>query len=79
MKATCWKRFLIWSLKIDELPLSHGLSGNPSRFKAGRQELRLDEQWRRDMARWDRLSTTTIAAGSLTRYRYLPARDRSST
>jgi len=62
-----------------DLPLSHGLSGNPSRFKAGRQELRLDEQWRRDMARWDRLSTTTIAAGSLTRYRYLPARDRSST
>jgi hypothetical protein len=62
-----------------DLPLSHGLSGNPSRFKSGRQELRLDEQWRRDMARWDRLSTTTIAAGSLTRYRYLPARDRSST
>lgn len=62
-----------------DLPLSHGLSGNPSRFKAGRQELRLDEQWRRDMARWDRVSTTTIAAGSLTRYRYLPARDRSSS
>jgi hypothetical protein len=62
-----------------DLPLSHGLSGNPSRFKAGPQELRLDEQWRRDMARWDKVSTTTIAVGSLTRYRYLPARDRSST
>jgi hypothetical protein len=62
-----------------DLPLSHGLSGNPSRFKSGRQELRLDEQWRRDMARWDKLSTTTIAAGSLTRYRYLPARDRSAS
>lgn len=56
-----------------DLPLSHGLSGNPSRFKTGPQELRLDEQWRRDMAAWDRLSTTTIAAGSLTRYRYLLA------
>ena len=62
-----------------DLPLSHGLSGNPSRFKAGPQELRVDEQWRRDMARWDRLSTTTIAAGSLTRYRYLPARERSTS
>ena len=61
------------------LPLTHGLSGNPSRFKAGRQELRVDEQWRRDMPTWDRLSTTTIAAAPLTRYRYLPSgRARSS-
>jgi len=63
-----------------DLPLSHGLSGNPSRFKTGPQQLRLDEQWRRDMAAWDRLSTTTIAAGSLTRYRYLlPARTGSTS
>lgn len=61
------------------LPSSHGLSGNPSRFRSGPQDLRLDEQWRRDMGAWDRLSTTTIAAGSLTRYRYLPERARSSS
>lgn len=58
-----------------DLPASHGLSGNPSRFRLGRQTLRLDEQWRRDMSRWDRASTTVIAAAPLTRYRYLrPAR-----
>lgn len=59
-----------------ELPTSHGLSGNPSRFKVGRQTLRLDEQWRRDMPVWSRLSVTVIAAAPLARYRYFsrPAR-----
>ena len=51
--------------------MRHGLSGNPSRFRTGRQTLRLDEQWRRDMSRWDRVSTTAIAAAPLARYRYL--------
>jgi hypothetical protein len=55
-----------------DLAQSHGLSGNPSRFRSGPQELRADEQWRTDMARWDRLSTTAIAAPSLARYGYLP-------
>jgi hypothetical protein len=54
-----------------DLPLSHGLSGNPSRFRAGRQQLRLDEQWRRDMSRWNRIAATAIAAGPLGRYGYL--------
>jgi Sulfotransferase domain len=62
-----------------DLPPSHGLSGNPSRFRSGPQQLRADEQWRHDMARWDRLSTTTIAAAPLTRYRYLPAKARSTS
>lgn len=53
---------------------SHGLSGNPSRFTTGSQQLRLDEQWRRDMSRWDRVSTTTIAIGPLGRYGYLGPR-----
>lgn len=57
--------------RVVDLPVSHGLSGNPSRFRSGPQELRLDEQWRREMTRRDRLSTTAITAGSLTRYRYL--------
>ena len=54
-----------------DLPVSHGLAGNPSRFKVGPQTLRLDEQWRRDMSPWDRATTTAIAAAPLTRYRYL--------
>lgn len=61
-----------------DLPASHGLSGNPSRFRVGPQTLRVDEQWRRDMSRWDRVSTTVIAAAPLTRYRYLPARERTA-
>jgi hypothetical protein len=60
-----------------DLPPSHGLSGNPSRFRSGPQQLRPDEQWRRDMAVWDRISTTTIAMAPLTRYRYLPTKARS--
>jgi hypothetical protein len=63
-----------------DLAQSHGLSGNPSRFRSGPQELRADEQWRTDMARWERLSTTAIAAGSLARYGYLPPqRTRSAS
>jgi hypothetical protein len=63
-----------------DLAQSHGLSGNPSRFRSGPQELRADDQWRTDMARWERLSTTAIAAGSLARYGYLPPqRTRSAS
>ena len=59
-----------------DLPVSHGLAGNPSRFRVGVQQLRLDEQWRRDMPGWDRTKTTAIALAPLLLYRYLP-RDRS--
>lgn len=61
-----------------DLPASHGLSGNPSRFRLGRQELRLDEQWRRDMGRWDRLSTSAIAAVPLAVHGYLSHRQGRS-
>ena len=54
-----------------DLPASHGLSGNPSRFRQGVQELRLDEQWRRDMTRWDRAKATTIALVPLAAHGYL--------
>jgi hypothetical protein len=61
-----------------ELPVSHGLSGNPSRFRSGPVRLRLDEQWRREMSRWDRMSTTAIALAPLSRYGYLrPTADGS--
>lgn len=54
-----------------DLPVSHGLSGNPSRFTSGMQTLRLDEQWRHDMSAWGRVSTTAIALLPLRRFGYL--------
>ncbi|RJK97890.1 sulfotransferase [Vallicoccus soli] len=59
-----------------DLPVTHGLSGNPSRFRSGVQELRADEQWRRDMSRRDRIVTTAIAAAPLTGYGYVGPRER---
>lgn len=54
-----------------DLPVTHGLSGNPSRFRAGPQALRADEQWRRDMPRPQRALTTVLASAALLRYGYL--------
>jgi glycosyltransferase involved in cell wall biosynthesis len=45
-----------------ELGPSHGVSGNPSRFRHGATPLRLDEAWRRDMTRPKRAVVSTIAA-----------------
>lgn len=53
------------------LPVSHGLSGNPSRFRSGPQQLRPDDQWRQDMPSAQRVATTAIAAPALLRYGYL--------
>ncbi len=50
---------------------SHGIGGNPSRFRTGRQELRLDAQWRGAMSRRDRLAVTAVGLPLLARYRYL--------
>jgi hypothetical protein len=50
------------------------LSGNPSRFRTGHQELRLDEQWRRDMSRWDRMKATAICFAPLRAYGYVTGR-----
>ena len=62
-----------------DLPVSHGLAGNPSRFRIGVQDLRLDEQWRRDMSSWNRTKTTAIALAPLLLYGYLPGeRSRAS-
>lgn len=61
-----------------DLPASHGLSGNPSRFRTGPQTLRPDEQWRTDMPLRDRLVTTAIAAGPLVRHGYLGRGNGSS-
>lgn len=59
---------------------SHGLSGNPSRFKDGEVGLRLDEAWRTSLGSTDRLVVTLIGLPHLvTSGRLLPSlRTRSS-
>jgi hypothetical protein len=47
---------------------SHGLSGNPSRFRDGEITLRADETWRASMSRRDRLVVTAIALPLMLRY-----------
>jgi hypothetical protein len=60
------------------LPASHGVAGNPSRFRVGSVVVRADEAWRRDMAAADRRAVTAIAAPLLVKYGYplSPARTR---
>jgi hypothetical protein len=50
------------------LPPSHGLSGNPSRFREGELILRADEAWRGQMSRRDRIIVTMIGLPFLRRY-----------
>jgi hypothetical protein len=57
---------------------SHGLSGNPSRFRCGVVPLRVDEAWREGMSRRDRFVVTAIGLPLLLRYGWRPLR-RSST
>ena len=59
---------------VVDLDVSHGLSGNRSRFRIGPQTLRLDEQWRRQMSPVAQASTTAIALAPLARYGYLARR-----
>jgi hypothetical protein len=53
-----------------ELATDHTVSGNPLRFRNGRLELRVDEAWRRSMARRQRLAVTAITWPLLLRYGY---------
>jgi Sulfotransferase family len=50
------------------LGTSHGLSGNPSRFRDGPITLRADETWRASMSRRDRLIVTAIGLPLMLRY-----------
>lgn len=52
-----------------ELGPSHGLSGNPSRFRHGRTELRPDDRWREQMRGRDRMLAATIGFPQLVRLR----------
>jgi hypothetical protein len=64
------------------LGTSHGLSGNPSRFRDGEITLRADETWRKAMSRRDRLVVTAIGLPLLLRYgspaRPSPTRNKGS-
>jgi hypothetical protein len=55
------------------LGTSHGLSGNPSRFRDGAITLRADETWRASMSRRDRLIVTAIGLPLMLRYRIAAA------
>jgi hypothetical protein len=56
---------------------SHGLSGNPSRFRDGEIKLRADEAWREQMSRRDRAVITAIGLPHLLRYGRRPGRTTS--
>jgi Glycosyl transferase family 2 len=53
-----------------ELPVSHGVAGNPSRFQVGRVGVRADEAWRRHMRPVDRRVVTAVTSPLLLRYGY---------
>ncbi len=62
-----------------ELQTNHTVGGNPSRFRTGRVELRLDEEWRSGMKPADKSLVTALTWPLLLRYRYLglPNKGRS--
>lgn len=49
---------------------SHGIGGNPSRFRLGEVRLRVDEAWRGALGRRDKLVTTAIGLPALIGHRY---------
>jgi glycosyltransferase involved in cell wall biosynthesis len=57
-------------LKRIELPESHGVAGNPSRFQVGSVAVRADEAWRRSMRPADRRLVTALTAPLLLRHGY---------
>lgn len=68
------------TLTADDLPTveegrvvlgpSHGLSGNPGRFRSGSIELRRDDRWTTQMPAADRTVVTTLTAPLLRAYGY---------
>jgi hypothetical protein len=55
-----------------ELRASHTVAGNPMRFRTGRLELRMDEEWRAGLAAGDRRRVTAVTWPLLLRYGYHP-------
>lgn len=58
---------------------SHGIAGNPSRFRYGDITLRTDEAWRSEMSRRDRILVMAIALPLLVRYRKRPRRGAAAS
>jgi Sulfotransferase family len=57
--------------------VDHTVSGNPSRFRTGKIELRLDEEWKGKMRGTDKKVVTALTAPLLLRYGYLGRRKTS--
>ena len=57
-----------------EVAGQHSVRGNPMRFSHGRQRVRADEAWRRDMARPVRRTVLALTWPLLWRYGYLRGR-----
>jgi len=59
------------------LSVDHTVSGNPSRFRTGKIELRLDEEWKGKMRGADKNVVTVLTAPLLLNYGYLGTRETS--
>ncbi|GIU89331.1 MAG: sulfotransferase family protein [Acidimicrobiia bacterium] len=57
------------SAPVDLVP-THGISGNPMRFRHGAIDLRVDDSWKTAMPRTDRLVATVLTAPLLRAYGY---------
>lgn len=53
-----------------ELGSHHSVWGNPMRLRVGREQLRLDEEWRRKLSAADQRTVTAITTPGLLRYGY---------
>jgi hypothetical protein len=54
------------------LEASHGISGNPSRFTAGRMDLRQDLGWQSELSKQDRFAVTALTLPLLIGHGYAP-------
>ena len=53
------------------LNTNHAVWGNPSRFKTGKTEIKLDEEWKTKMKQGDKLLSTVLTLPLLVKYGYL--------
>jgi len=56
--------------QVVTLGASHGIGGNPSRFRLGEIRLRVDEAWRQQLAPRDKVVSTAIGLPGLLGHRY---------
>lgn len=58
------------------LPVSHGIAGNPSRFRSGPTQLRVDTRWRRDLSTAQKAAVLALAVPHLSKLRRAARRAR---